>query len=140
MVAASTVAAVGKRQAVVAVLIRAGNVLVIRRGPQASRSGYWAPLSGKIEAGESQAAALVREVREEVGLTVTPLEKVWECDTDDGEYRLYWWTAEVVSGELTLDAGEVSDARWVAPSEFSQLKPTFVGDREFFEKVFPTLA
>jgi 8-oxo-dGTP pyrophosphatase MutT (NUDIX family) len=134
------VAAVGRRQAVVAVLVRAGRVLVIRRGPQASRSGYWAPLSGRIEAGESQAAALVREVREEVGLTVTPLAKVWECDTDDGEYRLYWWTAEVGSGELTLDAGEVADARWVAPHEFSQLRPTFAGDREFFEKVLPTLA
>ncbi|ETA03360.1 ADP-ribose pyrophosphatase [Frankia casuarinae] len=133
-------AAVGKRQAVVAVLLRAGRVLVIRRGPQARRPGYWAPLSGRIEPGESQAAALVREVREEVGLAVTPLAKVWECDTDDGSYQLHWWTAEVGSDEeLILDPGEVSDARWVTPHEFTRLELTFAGHHEFFERVLPTL-
>jgi hypothetical protein len=74
-----------------------------------------------------------------VGDRHTPCE-VWECDTDDGEHRLSWWTAETGSDELTLDAGEVGEARWVAPHEFSRLEPAFAGDREFFEKVFPALA
>lgn len=61
-----------QREAIVAVLRRADRVLVIRRGPDSSRSGYWAPLSGKLEPGESQEEALVREVHEEVGLAVSP--------------------------------------------------------------------
>jgi 8-oxo-dGTP pyrophosphatase MutT (NUDIX family) len=124
------------REAIVAVLERQGRFLVIRRGPAASFEGYWAPLSGTIEPGESQAETLVREVLEEVGLHVTAGEKVWECATDDGVYRLHWWTASVDGGTLLLDPGEVAEARWVTPEEFLRLRPTFVGDRKFFEE-FP---
>lgn len=130
---------VSQRQAVVAVLIRAGRVLVIERGPLAARSGFWAPPSGRIEPGETQPEALVREVWEEVGLTVVAGAKVWECDTDDGSFRLHWWTAPAETGDLRLDPGEASAARWVAAAEFHTLTPTFDGDIPFFEKVLPTL-
>jgi 8-oxo-dGTP diphosphatase len=128
-----------KPEAVVAVLARAGRFLVIRRGPEVIRPGYWTPLSGRVEPGESQPEALVREVREEVGLVALPVAKVWECDTDDGSYRLHWWTAEVTGGELALDPGEVSDARWVLPHEFDLLEPTFDDDRRFFREILPRL-
>ncbi len=114
-------------------------MLVIRRGPQARRSGYWAPLSGKVEPGESQAEALVREVREEVGLKVSPLEKVWESETDDRRFRLHWWTADVHEGEVVMQPGEVGNARWVTVGEFLALEPTFAEDREFFERVLPEI-
>jgi 8-oxo-dGTP diphosphatase len=126
-----------KPAAVVAVIMRDGQVLVIQRGPQVPRPGYWAPLSGRVEPGESQPAAVAREALEEVGLAVTPLAKVWECDTDDGRYRLHWWTARAEPGALDLDPAEVSDARWIDPATFGELTPTFADDREFFAKVLP---
>ncbi|MFF3821356.1 NUDIX domain-containing protein [Streptomyces bluensis] len=128
-----------QRDAIVAVLRRGDRVLVIERGPQARRSGYWAPLSGKVEPGESQAEALVREVREEVGLKVSPLAKVWESETDDRQFRLHWWTADVEEAEkeVVMQPGEVSDARWATVEEFLALEPTFAEDREFFERVLP---
>ncbi|MEU9468599.1 NUDIX domain-containing protein [Streptomyces avermitilis] len=128
-----------QREAIVAVLRRGERVLVIKRGPQASRPGYWAPLSGTLEPGETQEEALVREVREEVGLDVSPLRKVWECPTDDGHFRLHWWTAEPGTGEVVPDPGEVAEARWVTPGEFLAMEPVFDGDREFFERVLPDL-
>ena len=127
------------RQAVVVVVVKEDRVLVIRRGPAALRPGYWAPPSGRIEPGESQAEAVVREIYEEVGLVVTPLEKVWECPTDDGTFRLHWWAVEAEPGELKLDPDEVADAAWIDPDEFSLLEPTFEGDREFFASVWPAL-
>jgi 8-oxo-dGTP diphosphatase len=126
-----------KPDAVVVVLVDAGSVLVIRRGPAVLNPGYWALPSGKVEPGESQSEALVREAREELGLTVTPVTKVWECDTDDGAYRLHWWLAEVVGGELAPDPGEVAEARWLPPDEFKRLDPTFAGDHEFFDRILP---
>ncbi|BBC35790.1 hypothetical protein SGFS_070840 [Streptomyces graminofaciens] len=129
----------GQRDAVVAVLRRGDRVLVIERGPEARRSGYWAPLSGKVEPGESQAEALVREVREEVGLKVSPLAKVWESETDDRRFRLHWWTADVAEGEVVAQPGEVSDARWVTVGQFLELEPTFAEDRQFFERVLPEI-
>lgn len=128
-----------QRQAVVAIVRREDRVLVIERGPEAARSGYWAPLSGKIEPGEEQAAAVVRESQEEVGLSVVPRAKVWECDTDDGRYRLHWWVADAEPGEPVLDPGEVAAARWIEPARFGELSPVFDGDLEFFERVYPAL-
>ncbi|MCQ4213877.1 NUDIX domain-containing protein [Streptomyces longispororuber] len=51
------------------------------------------PLSGPIEPGEEQQDTLVREVDEEVGLRVTPVDKVWESPSGDGGYVLHRWTA-----------------------------------------------
>jgi 8-oxo-dGTP diphosphatase len=129
----------GLSEAVVAVLRRDERVLVIKRGPEAILSGYWAPPSGRIEPGETQEQALVREIHEELGLEATATEKVWECRTDDGDFVLHWWTARTGAGEIRAAPGEVAEARWVTTDEFLALEPTFAGDRAFFIGVLPHL-
>ncbi|EPD61321.1 MULTISPECIES: NUDIX domain-containing protein [Streptomyces] len=128
-----------RREAIVAVLRRGDRVLAIRRGAAVSRPGYWQPLSGKIEPGETQEQAVAREVMEEVGLTVSPGAKVWESQTDDGHFRLHWWTADASDGAVVPDPVEVAETRWVTPQEFLALDPIFEGDREFFERILPDL-
>lgn len=76
-------------EAIVAVVKSGKKVLLIRRGPSVRNAGYWAPVTGEIEAGEGQEAAVVREVREEVGLMVRPLRKVWENISASGTHRLH---------------------------------------------------
>ena len=49
----------------------AGRLLVIRRG-HAPSAGLWSVPGGRVEAGESEAAAVVREMAEETGLAVQP--------------------------------------------------------------------
>lgn len=127
------------RHAIVAVIRRGERLLVIRRGPQARRTGYWGLLTGTIEDGETQQEAVAREVAEEAGLAVRASRKVWESPTDDGSYRLHWWTAEIESGELRVDGAEVSEARWLTAAEFLALAPTFAGDRDFFRRILPGL-
>ncbi len=117
-------------------------MLVIRRSADVPFPGYWAPVSGKIEAGERPEEALVREVHEEVGIAVRPLAQVWECSSSDGLYWLYWWLAEPVDDKvaLKLNAREVESARWLRPTQFSDLGKVFESDLRFFEKIFPTLS
>jgi 8-oxo-dGTP diphosphatase len=124
--------------AIVSVIIDGSKILLIERAPTVLGSGYWAPVSGKVEPGESQESAVVRESMEEVGLTVRPVRKVWENITTSGTYRLHWWLAEYVSGELVLDKREATDARWVTVEEISAFR-IFEGDREFYQKVLPSL-
>jgi len=121
--------------AVVAVVTRGPLLLMIRRGPGGPDAGYWAPPSGKLDAGESQADAVAREVREEVGLSVQPLRKVWESVSAGGTHTLHWWLAAATTDDLRLDPLAASEARWVRPEEIVTLEPTFAGDREVFEQV-----
>lgn len=51
-----------------AVALRAGRVFMARRGPGGSHSGLWEFPGGKVEPGEGDAEALVRELREELGV------------------------------------------------------------------------
>jgi 8-oxo-dGTP diphosphatase len=125
--------------AVIAVITKGDKVLLVQRAPGIRGGGYWAPVSGEVEPGESQEAAVAREAMEEVGLTVWPTRKVWENVSMRGTFRLHWWVAEYVSGELTLNAAEVSDARWLTIDEICQLDGTFEGDREFYWTILPAL-
>lgn len=120
-------------------ITKGDKVLLIQRVPSVRGGGYWAPVSGEVEPGETQEAAVVREVKEEVGLTVRPVRKVWENISSRGTFRLHWWLAEYLAGELALDKREVSDARWLTADEICRLDGTFEGDREFFQKVLPCL-
>ena len=48
-----------------------GRVLVAQRPPERTMAGMWEFPGGKIEAGETPEAALVRELAEELGIDVT---------------------------------------------------------------------
>jgi 8-oxo-dGTP pyrophosphatase MutT (NUDIX family) len=63
-------------EAIVAVVISSDQFLVIRRAGSVADGGKWGAISGKMEIGESQEAAVVREVQEEVGLEIRPVRKV----------------------------------------------------------------
>jgi 8-oxo-dGTP diphosphatase len=126
-------------EAVVPILRRDGRVLVIRRGPGVMLPGYWCPPSGRIEAGETPEQAVIREVAEELGLIATPIAKVWECPTDDGDFLLHWWLTGIERYDVRPDPREVAEVRWVTPDEFLELHPTFAGDREFFAAVLPQI-
>ena len=125
--------------AVVPILRRDGRVLVIRRAAGVIRPGYWCPPSGRLEPGETQEQAVVREVREELGVAATPLAKVWECPTDDGSFLLHWWLADAGAAHLRPNPDEVAEVRWVTAEEFLVLDPTFEDDRRFFREVLPSI-
>ena len=121
--------------AIVAIVRRGARVLMIRRGATVPDAGVWAPPSGKMEVDESQADAVIREVREEIGLAVRPLRKIWESVSFGRTHRLHWWLADADDGPLALDPREVAEVRWVTARDIEALAPTFPTDRHFFAHV-----
>ena len=89
----------------------AGRLLLIRRGHEPGK-GLWSIPGGRIEPGESDEAALVREVREETGLVVTAGRLIGAVRRPAGasgavlDIRDY--AADVTGG--TLVAGDDADA------------------------------
>ncbi|MCD6046731.1 MAG: mutT [Gammaproteobacteria bacterium] len=55
---------------VIGILKKDDSFLIAKRPPQVVMSGYWEFPGGKIEIGESQQAALVREFQEEIGINI----------------------------------------------------------------------
>jgi ADP-ribose pyrophosphatase YjhB (NUDIX family) len=119
---------------------RHGRYLVLERGQEPYR-GRWELPGGFIEAGESPAEAVSREIFEETGLhaeTTNILGAYTSRYGDDGK-----WTVDVafhcqaLSGELSPSA-ESSDAAWVSIEQMPPL--AFSGERSAFEELKQKLA
>lgn len=123
----------------IAVIERQGRLLVIRRAEGIRAAGWWCFPGGAIEPGESAEQALVREVREELGLEVRPLEQLWEWERPDGQLVLHWWRAELTTDdcEWQLHPGEVAEARWVTPQQLRELRPVIENNLEFLRVCWP---
>jgi 8-oxo-dGTP pyrophosphatase MutT (NUDIX family) len=124
--------------AVAAILQRAdGRYLLIRRAPGRPAEGFWTPVTGRLEPGETPGRAAAREVMEEVGLAVRAGAIALEGETQDGRYGLVWVEvtledAAAARRPLTLKSDEVAEARWATPAEAVALEPMFPRTRAFF--------
>ena len=119
-----------KLEVIAAIIEREGRFLLGKRSPlRPSAPGYWCPISGRVEPGESRAEAVVREVREETGLRVRALHEVTECDTHDGTAVIHWWRTQLLDDSpARLANDEHTELRWLTPEELQSLEPTFPED------------
>jgi ADP-ribose pyrophosphatase YjhB (NUDIX family) len=98
-----------------------GRVLLARRAVEPDL-GRWDIPGGFLEEGEHPLDGVKRELREETGLDIEPLELlgVW-MDTYGGDSTAestlnFYWTARALSGDPHA-ADDVDQLRWFAPDE-----------------------
>jgi len=99
-----------------AALLSEGRLLAARRSAPPELAGRWELPGGKVEPGEVPEHALVRELREELGVTAEPVDRVpGEWPLKPG-YVLRVWTARLLAGapEPLEDHDEL---RWLTPDE-----------------------
>src|SRR4051794_11048996 len=92
-----------------------GRLLVIRRGRPPSE-GLWSLPGGRVEPGESDAEAVVRELAEETGLRVEPgslIGRVERPGPGGATYDIRDYAAIVTGGTL-VPGDDASDARWTS--------------------------
>jgi 8-oxo-dGTP diphosphatase len=94
-----------------------GRLLLVQRAHDPGR-GLWSLPGGRVEPGEDDAAALVREMAEETGLVVVPGALVGRVRR--GVYDIADYRCTVVGGELRA-GDDALDARWCDTAEFATL-------------------
>ncbi len=110
-----------------AVVVDGDRALVVRRATEPLK-GEWSVPGGMLELGEKLKDGVVREVLEETGLTVEPVEVLDVFDsifTDpDGRTRYHYvlidYLCRVVSGTPAA-ATDVSDVRWIRETDLGDL-------------------
>ena len=108
--------------------------LACQRPANKSRALLWEFVGGKVEAGESFEDALIRECREELAVSVNPLDIFMEVvhEYPDLTVHLVLFNAKIAEGEITLL--EHNDARWLSPSEIPQYS-FCPADKEILEAI-----
>lgn len=106
------------------VIVQDGHVLLVRRGREPLK-GHWSVPGGLVELGESLHTGLIREVLEETGLIVEPVELIELLDRihRDGErVRYHYVIADYlcrVTGGLLLAASDADEVRWVERAQWN---------------------
>jgi 8-oxo-dGTP diphosphatase len=119
---------------VVAAVIRdaAGKILLTRRPTGAHMGGLWEFPGGKVEEGESPAAALERELSEELGLSSRVGSPVTFAVHEEPGLRVLLLFYDVAAGESAPRPLEGQEIAWVAPGELRSY-PTPPADSELVE-------
>ena len=102
---------------VAALVVEDGKFMICQRPAYKARGLLWEFVGGKVEPGETRAEALVRECREELGVTVAPGPIYMEVDHvyPDITIHLTLFRASIVAGRP--QKLEHADIRFIAPSD-----------------------
>lgn len=122
------------RRGVVAVIVEAGRLLVIRRAQGVVAGGKLCFPGGAIEAGETEAQALVRELREELGVAIRPVRRLWQSTTSSG-VQLAWWLGQRDGQTLLPNRQEVESVYWFTPAELDEQPDLLESNRQFLAAV-----
>jgi len=109
------------RKLVVAGLIVGGDgrILITQRRADQSLGGRWEFPGGKVEPGEAPVDALIRELREEIGVTVA-VGRIWDVlfhAYPDFDLVMLVYVCRIVEG--SPGAVEVADLAWVAAGDLA---------------------
>ncbi|MFY1675283.1 (deoxy)nucleoside triphosphate pyrophosphohydrolase [Plantactinospora sp. WMMB334] len=120
-----------------AAIVAAGRVLACARSHPPEVAGRWEFPGGKVESGESEVAALVRECAEELGVRVEIGERIGrDVPMGHGSSVLRVYLARLVAGEP--QPLEHAELRWLGPDELESV-PWLPADEPIVAALRPVL-
>lgn len=104
-------------------IVRDTRVLLIKRA-YAPYQGLWTLPGGRLEPGESIEQCAIREVQEELALTIrNPRPVMVQTLGQEGAYRLAIFATRDFSG-LLRGSDEIADHKWIDPAALLALRTT----------------
>ena len=105
-----------------AIICKDGKFLICQRPKGKNCELLWEFPGGKIEVGETAEDCIVREIQEELGVTLCVLRKFTDViyEYPDKTVHLHFFLAEIASGELTCK--EHNSLAWITADEIGNFQ------------------
>jgi mutator protein MutT len=110
---------------------RDGRWLCVRRSAHVAAPRRVCFPGGGVDAGETPEQAIVREIREELGIAVRPLRHVWTWAAADRPLRLLGFLCEWTAGDLRPDPAEIEEVLWLSGEEVTHHSDAMPTNRDF---------
>ncbi len=124
-------------EVVAAIIHHDGKILATQRGYGDFKDGWEFP-GGKMEPGETAEAAIVREIEEELAVTIKPEKLVTTVDCDYPKFHLTMHCFLATISEGTISLLEHEAMKWLAKEELDSVA-WLPADVEVVEKLKPLL-
>ena len=107
-------------EVVAAIIHQEGRILATQRR-YGEYKGWWEFPGGKMEPGETEEQAIVREIREELNVGIRVERKVGTVEYDYPQFhlRMHCFWCSIAEGVLELK--EHQSARWLKPTEWESV-------------------
>ena len=136
---------------VTAIILNMENEILISKRADFKRYGeMWECNGGSVLAGETSLEGMLREIKEELGITFEKEEahfyKELKRNKKLPDFKEFWvFKRNIKDDEITLPDGEATEFKWVTIDEFmkmynnTEIVPSVNFDKEDFEKVVEML-
>jgi len=112
------------KQAVTAVIQQEDKILLHRRSLESrGQAGKWENAGGEIDEGETPEMAIVREIKEELGVDFTIEKRIYEDDFDSGDdmWHVIIFGGSIVGTPQVMDPVETMEVRWFSIAELKDV-------------------
>ena len=106
---------------VIVLIHRPGELLLVRKAEWPL--GRYGLVAGFVDLGEALEETLLREVREETGITVKNIRYIGSQAWPFPSQLMAGFSAEYAGGDLCVDCHELEDARWFSLDDLPELPP-----------------
>ncbi len=99
------------------------------------KTGFYYPPGGHLETGENEEEAIVRELKEELGLDIITIKKIAETPGDMPNLTAHWWQCEMVNPKQSfiVQSTEIADVRWFSEDEILEREDLWPATKQIFD-------